>query len=133
MTDYTEHPDYAAVDASLVVLKKFKRIAYTAISSELAKYFSEPCMVDIAEHWLDDIMLRVVQPMWGETLDKIEVRYPADWWEAFKERWLPRWAKKRWPIRYTVKTMTARGVYPKLSMPDEEHRVYLDVHQKHDT
>jgi hypothetical protein len=28
------------------------------------------------------------------------IRSPRDWKEALKERWLPGWAKKRWPVRY---------------------------------
>ena len=27
-------------------------------------------------------------------------RYPADWWQHFKERWAPLWVKRRWPVRY---------------------------------
>jgi len=29
-----------------------------------------------------------------------EYRWPATWQDAFKERWFPAWAKKRWPVRY---------------------------------
>lgn len=27
-------------------------------------------------------------------------QYPEDWWQAFKERWFPEWAKRRWPVQY---------------------------------
>ena len=27
-------------------------------------------------------------------------KWPADWVQAVKERWLPRWILKRWPVRY---------------------------------
>ena len=26
--------------------------------------------------------------------------YPRDWWEAFKERWSPAWAKKKYHVHY---------------------------------
>lgn len=26
--------------------------------------------------------------------------WPADWWQAFKFRWFPRWAKRRWHVRW---------------------------------
>jgi len=29
-----------------------------------------------------------------------EYRWPATWRDAFKERWFPAWAKRRWPVRY---------------------------------
>lgn len=30
----------------------------------------------------------------------IEYRWPAKWQDAFKERWFPEWAKRRWPVRW---------------------------------
>lgn len=30
----------------------------------------------------------------------VEYRWPATWRDAFKERWFPEWAKRRWPIRW---------------------------------
>lgn len=30
----------------------------------------------------------------------ISEQWPCDWWQAFKERWFPRWALRRWPVRY---------------------------------
>ena len=35
---------------------------------------------------------------------------PADWWEAVKERWVPAWAKRRWPVKkraWIVRTFCA--------------------------
>jgi len=29
-----------------------------------------------------------------------EYQWPATWWDAFKERWFPAWAKRRWPVRH---------------------------------
>lgn len=34
--------------------------------------------------------------------DEVEVSRPIDWWEAFKERWFPRWALRRWPVMRRV-------------------------------
>ena len=30
----------------------------------------------------------------------VDIEYPADWWQAFKERWFPQWMINRWPIKY---------------------------------
>ncbi len=37
-----------------------------------------------------------------------ELRYPADWWQAFKDRWFPEWALKRWPIEWEVRQWMER-------------------------
>lgn len=31
-----------------------------------------------------------------------EMRFPKTWWDHFKKRWFPVWARKRWPVEYTV-------------------------------
>jgi hypothetical protein len=31
---------------------------------------------------------------------QIHEAWPEDWWQAFKERWFPGWALKRWPVKY---------------------------------
>lgn len=39
-------------------------------------------------------------------------KYPADWWQAFKERWFP----KRWAnVKY--KKVDVKALYPKLQLP----------------
>lgn len=41
--------------------------------------------------------------------------YIDNWWDAFKERWFPAWAKKRWPVKYAMKKWTIETVYPNLN------------------
>lgn len=54
-----------------------------------------------------------------ETLLDETIKYPSNWWEALKERWLPIWAKKLRPIKYTTKHFNAIAIYPKISIPDD--------------
>jgi hypothetical protein len=62
----------------------------------------------------------------GERLKREEVRYPADWWQAFKDRWFPMWAKRRWPVRHSVVVLEARGLYPMMALPDRPD-AHIDV------
>lgn len=59
-----------------------------------------------------------------------EVRFPADWWQAFKERWFRGWLLERFPVKYTVVYITVDAVYPelhkKIKMPDEPHRLIIN-------
>lgn len=41
---------------------------------------------------------------------------PADWWQHFKLRWFPKWAKKKWPVRY--EWVTAYHVFPEIPIPE---------------
>ena len=46
-----------------------------------------------------------------------EFRAPMGWREALKERWLPRWALRRWPVRYRTETVKVSECYPKIALP----------------
>lgn len=38
----------------------------------------------------------------------VEEKWPADWWQAFRERWAPRWWLRRWPVRYKTLSIHRR-------------------------
>jgi hypothetical protein len=42
-----------------------------------------------------------------------ECSYPKDWWEAFKERWFPKFLLNRYPVEYEIKTFK-REVYTRI-------------------
>lgn len=64
--------------------------------------------------------------LYGEKLKGKIIKHPRDWWQAFKERWFPVWALDRWPVEYTVHTVTFDVVYPdfKPSLP-RRHSDYV--------
>ena len=78
----------------------------------------------------DDIVLRIEGFVWGKNLDAQEVRYPANWIEAVKERWLPKRIRRRWPVRYTIVRIEARFLYPEArrAMPPGVGRVVAAVY-----
>jgi hypothetical protein len=61
--------------------------------------------------------------VFGERLDTIDIAHPADWWQAFKDRWFPTWAKVRWPVRSKRLRYEVRAYYPQVSIPQKEHLV----------
>lgn len=63
-----------------------------------------------------------VMAMPDETIE-IHRQYPADWWQAFKERWFPEWAKDRWPVCYEridVSERRYKAVCPHIEVPDQK-------------
>jgi hypothetical protein len=74
------------------------------------------CMCWLSAHAVKDaVSLRVIVDPTMEGLmvqlrdfvlaipeDRIEIqrRYPRDWWQAFRERWFPRWWLSRRPVDY---------------------------------
>lgn len=52
--------------------------------------------------------------IWAETIDEQEIRYPADWWQAVKQRWFPEWALRRWPVVEQVHRISWNVEYPRI-------------------
>jgi hypothetical protein len=48
-----------------------------------------------------------------------EIRWPLDWWQHLKERWFPKFALKRWPVRYH--TFKIDLLYPEIEMRGDFH------------
>lgn len=71
--------------------------------------------------------------VWGEkeSLRHYEIHYPLNWKEALKERWFPKWAITKWPIKYKDIEIDVKALYPelKIAMPDEKHSFILSVHK----
>jgi hypothetical protein len=79
---------------------------------------------------LDMYQLFVTGKIYGEkSLTEYHVKYPADWWQAVKERFAPAWFAKRYPVVYKEHHITIDAVYPELSkrlkLPKESHRLIL--------
>jgi len=61
---------------------------------------------------LHAVLIQVDGFVWARELSRQEVRYPADWWQAFKRRWMPAFILRRWPVRETIVTVHAKAFYP---------------------
>lgn len=57
----------------------------------------------------------------GERQEEFTIEYPADWWQAFKERWFPESCKRRWPVEYKRYEFKRFNIYPKMKyqVPDD--------------
>lgn len=92
--------------------------------TQLSRQFIEDAEVDISalqRFTQDFVVSSITQKVWGQRLgDTIEVEYPADWWQAFKERWFPNWAKERWPVKQARTVIDVVELYPKWLPPDTE-------------
>jgi len=70
---------------------------------------------------IEEMLIRVRCRVYGEDLEPI--RYPADWWQALKDRWFPAWLRRRYPVVYTAIDVAA--MYPDLRVG--HHRGYTTV------
>lgn len=68
----------------------------------------------MADWAANTIVLQVRGMFWTEEkpVEELEVKYPADWKEAVKERFLRGWLLRRYPVRYKVHVLKLKVVYP---------------------
>lgn len=99
-----------------VVLERLTVAARAIIAPELAE---EPALSVFVPEMCRGLCLQIVQAVAGEELARVSVSYPDGWWQAFRQRWLPRWWLARYPVREKYFELVANGLYPKLSMPNQ--------------
>ena len=92
-----------------------KEIVLTRIKQVVLSALSENIVHDVEvfdNHFLDQVIVRTTQTMLAKKAGDRIIRYPENWKEAFKERWLPKQLKHRFPVKY--KEFDALVVYPNL-------------------
>lgn len=99
------------------VLERFIFAARAWVSQSLIDDFAIETQV-ILRQITEDVVFELRQVVLGQHLERARAEYPADWWQAFKVRWFPAWAKKRCPVRMTVIEIDVAALYPRIVAPD---------------
>ncbi len=109
-----------------VTLEKLElRIRQDLDAQLLAGFLTDVRVVeDYTRQWAVEIRRHI----YGKQLDQVEVRHPATWWDATKERWFPRWALRRWPAAYACHTMLATAYWPSITALCAPHRPVLTLY-----
>lgn len=111
-----------------VELERFKLGLIQRIRTELLKDFAIPANVDFSEGLLflaDEMVVRVHQDIFGQQVKKLTISYPADWWQALRERWFPAWWLARWPVRKVTHTVDVKALYPDFALPGHRHVMHM--------
>lgn len=116
-------------EISAVTIEKIRVTILDVVSRDLLG-----ATVDVSLHTSfirDDIAFRVHGFIWGQYLDKHSVQYPTDWWQAFKERWYPKWLLAKYPVRYKVFEVDVKALYPdlKYDIPGHKARIVSQANQ----
>ena len=75
------------------------------------------------------MMLTLKATVAGKKVDSKEVRYPKDWWQAFKARWFHKRLLKKFPVQETVVLMEASAYYPSIAIPRHQSFVQVKVYR----
>jgi hypothetical protein len=121
-------------DSHVGVNQVYHEVKLEKIRYAYQEYFSMS-LLDV-ESWIDKIdggyLLMVRGHVWGEHLETKTIEYPADWFQAFKQRFFPRWLIKYFPINMNVIRIEADVLYPdfRCAFPKEKHFAIFRTHTK---
>jgi hypothetical protein len=93
-----------------------------------SKYFLDSS-VDVHENYmLDSFEFQVKGYLFGERQPDINIEYPRDWWQSFKDRWFPNRLLAKYPVIKKYHTLKRSIVYPyiKVSLPGNYHTLVCD-------
>jgi len=81
--------------------EQIRVLTHKSISSEEANRMPPQVFMSLV-HGIRDNMLLEISAYFAGLLDHkidIEESYPADWWQAFKDRWFPKWLLRKYPVQ----------------------------------
>lgn len=120
-------PSLSAIEETTKRILLRRHELYASIALGQCAFANKPEVIGVAlATEIDEIHVQIRQLVVAQDLADREVRYPRDWWQAFKARWFPAWALRRWPVEETVVTFEVRALYPKVALPRQEHYLMVD-------
>lgn len=77
----------------------------------------------------DHVVYRMRGFLLGEKIASQTIKYPRDWWQAFKDAYFSDWLKGLFPVKFTSVTVTTKAVYPDFrpSLPNQRYISMLEI------
>ncbi len=79
----------------------------------------------IAPQMARNMVFQLLHMYYGYEVERLEFKYPENWWEAFKERWFFDWMLSRWPVRYIRKVLKSELAFMELPVQSHRAKVFL--------
>lgn len=74
------------------------RYFYQSQVYTLPQFIKEEDFRVVLPHDFAGMVMQIKSMVAGERVH--EIRYPLDWWQAFRERWFPKFWLKWYPVKY---------------------------------
>jgi hypothetical protein len=104
-------------ECEMVTLEKM----HFAVRTHLSKYLVTNIRFSEVPPTGDELVYQLTAAVATRTVEKT----PASWWQHFKQDCFPKWALKRWPVRYVKTEVVVRFD------PDKFDRVVTGGHHYH--
>lgn len=104
-----------------VMLERMRYSWKMEISHHLIMNLNEVQLTEYVERTLRNAIYKLDVDIFGQKLDRIMWKMPANWKEAIKERFFPKWLLKIYPVKYTEFKIDPVVLYPQIQIPNEKH------------
>lgn len=91
-----------------------------AASMAICMPFLRNCQFDVASHYGEQLVVTLAARIATQHIETREVHYPADWVQHLKQRWLPHWLKRLFPVRETIVKFETKLLYPEIELPHND-------------
>lgn len=110
-----------------VFLERMMLASCTEISQDL--YLQSPKVQMYEDIARRTVVIQMKGYLWGKTLEKFDIEYPLDWWQAVKKRFAPAWVLRRWPVKQETNQISLVAYWPTIRhlVPDHTPRLVLSV------
>ncbi len=111
-----------------------REVQLEAIRIGLESRISDEMLLGTSVKVIQDVLYNQVRVavrgfVWAESesVQRTEIKYPRDWWQAFKERWFPKWLLEKYPVDYHHITVDVKAIYPdfKQALPEYTSRLIV--------
>lgn len=113
------------------------RVELERIKFAVGRHFPYEEKVDICvefDYQFQEIAVMVRCVVWAEdqAVQRVDFSWPQDWWQHFKQRWFPKWATKKWPVKMEERSFDVKCIYPtfKPALKKHDFRLMLQEREK---
>ena len=58
------------------------------------------------------VLVHAIVKVWGKDTREVTLKFPANWWQHWKEDHAPKWFLRRWPVNYMERKVHFRTIWP---------------------
>lgn len=119
---------------------KLEELVLKRFDFAVRNYASLPAIANLEIKSLETILDNTIGLMriemhariYGKEGQRIEVKWPATWWQHVKERFFPKWALRRWPVTYSARVIEAAALAPALPVAVEDRYSFVAAFTRDD-
>jgi hypothetical protein len=107
-----------------ILLQRLRFYAQKTVSAEVLAAMDASFLKAID---FDGFIATFVANVWGQENVLFEKTWPVTWRDAVKDRWFPKWLKKRYPPEFQSYRVAKQELLPTLNIPLHASTLRLDV------